>query len=490
MYALREWQRLVGCITIALIGGPAALGADDFTFDPQVSQIWERLERLEQQNQELARQNARLRRMVEATAAAASCQAQEKPAPPPLHPPGNGCCCPDCGLHSCECPRQAAPCFECPHVSTLAPYWNLSIFGALVADMMYHTSRPIAPGTPFLLGPGSPFGFDTDTFDLNGRQSTLGAALAGPEICGLRAGGLVLVCFYNDTIIADRYGVLPLQAWGELKNDDMRFSAGLQFDVFCPSIPTVLPFSVLLGSGNGGNDFRGQVRWERYLRPASDSQWTLQLALSEPIATSITDDFTLTEDNGWPNLEGRLLYGFGPEEQLGLDKRRPLEIGLSGVAGQVRRTSPAPVPMQVVSDVWGVGLDFRFKLTERFGFQGELIQGQGLGTYNAGILQILNAERFNAIRTSGGWLEMWYYWTPCFHSHFGYAIDDPLDRDLATTDPLLFSPVRNETWFLNWLWDVTPNFRAGFELTWRSTAYDKVPDAEGAGFHTQFRWSF
>jgi hypothetical protein len=50
--------------------------------------------------------------------------------------------------------------------------------------------------------------------------------------------------------------------------------------------------------------------------------------------------------------------------------------------------------------------------------------------------------------------------------------------------------VRNETWFANCLWDVTPSFRVGFELTWRETAYDNALDAEGTGFHTQFRWSF
>jgi len=40
------------------------------------------------------------------------------------------------------------------------------------------------------------------------------------------------------------------------------------------------------------------------------------------------------------------------------------------------------------------------------------------------------------------------------------------------------------------LWDITTTIRLGFEFTWRDTAYDKALDAEGAGFHTQFRWTF
>ncbi len=54
-----------------------------------------------------------------------------------------------------------------------------------------------------------------------------------------------------------------------------RFAAGLQFDVFSPGIPTVLPFSALAASGNAGNSFRGQLRLERFLYPSNDSQWTL-----------------------------------------------------------------------------------------------------------------------------------------------------------------------------------------------------------------------
>ena len=471
------------------------LAAQESSVDgSELRQIWDRLEQLERQNAQLVERNARLERMVDPHGVQEVATSTEMAASGQVDSPADcGCCkrCPPCDFCSCLCPQPPAPCIECPHVSTLQPYWNVNIFGALVTDILLSTARPIAPGTPFLLGPDSLFGFETDSFSMHARQSMFGMALSGPEIGGLQTGGLVLVNFYNDAVIVDRYGFLPLQAYGELKNEDVRFAAGLQFDVFCPNTANILPFSILSGSGNAGNNFRGQVRMERFIRPSDRTQWTLQFAISEPISTAITPDLTVTEDNGWPNVEGRVMYGSGPPEQIGAEVRRPFEVGLSGVVGQVRRTGDiGGVPTRVVSDVWGVGLDWRWKMTDRFGMQGELVHGQGLGTYNAGILQTINAERFTAVQTSGGWLEAWYYWTPCLHSHFGYAIDDPLDRDLATVNAALSAPVRNETWFANCLWDVTPSFRAGFEFTWRETAYDKLPDAEGAGFHTQFRWSF
>jgi hypothetical protein len=117
--------------------------------------------------------------------------------------------------------------------------------------------------------------------------------------------------------------------------------------------------------------------------------------------------------------------------------------------------------------------------------QGELYTGQGLGTYNAGILQNTNVVTFGAIRTSGGWGEVFYYITPCLHTHLGYGLDDPIDRDLAMTQVS-----RNQTFFANIIWNVTRSFRVGFELTHRDTDYLTLLDNDGVGFHTQVQWSF
>ena len=395
---------------------------------------------------------------------------------------GNGC--KSCGGYHCGCPLTPAPCIDCPRVSTLSPYFNVHIFGALKLDMLFNGGRPISPGTPFYLLPGSALGFSQNTVDIHARQSTLGAAFTGPQVGSFQSGGLVMAMFFNDSVILDQYGFLPLQAYGELKNEDWRFAAGLQFDVFNPGVPTMLPFSALAASGNSGNSFRGQVRVERFLHPADDVQWTLQGALSEPITTTIDPTFgLLNEDAGWPNLEGRVALGVGALQQAGLATYRPVEFGVSGVVGQLRTLEVGV--RQVVADVWGVGTDFRWMMTESSGITGEFFTGQSLGTYNAGILQTTNRDTFLGVRSTGGWLEYFQYWNPCLHSHFGYGIDDPLDRDVA-----LGSPLYNSTIYSNLLWDVNSTFRVGFEVTWRQTQYRVAPDKEAAGFHTQFQWSF
>ena len=165
-------------------------------------------------------------------------------------------------------------------------------------------------------------GFPQNTIDLNARQSQLGVTFTGPMIGDFQTGGKISAVFFDNTILADRNGFLLQQSYGELFNDNWRFAAGLQFDVFAPGLPTVLPFSGLGGSGSAGNSIKGQIRAERFVPVGSDSQLTLQVALSEPQGTYSIPDTSLDEDNGWPNVEGRVALGFG---KAGAHRHRPAD---------------------------------------------------------------------------------------------------------------------------------------------------------------------
>lgn len=400
---------------------------------------------------------------------------------------GSKCCCSG-ACSSCLCPTPTAPCIDCPHVSTLNPYFNVSVFGTLTADLLFNEGRPITSGTPYFMTPGPLPGRKVNTFDLHARQSTLGAVLSGPQLGDWQTGGQVLAVFYNDNVLADKYGVLPMLAFGEMRNADWRFAAGLQFDVFNPLLPTILPFSALSASGNSGNAFRGQVRLERFINPSDAVQWTLQTALSAPLPTTIDPTFGLSEDNGWPNVEARIAVALGAPQGAGAAALRPFELGFSGVVGQIR-TTPLPPDPQVVADVWGVGTDLRWRVNDLFGVAAEFHSGQGLGTYNGAVLQTINRDTLQAIRSSGGWCELYAYLTPCLHSHWGCGIDDPNDGDVDA-DPLALGRTRNETYFANLLWDLNKSLRLGFEFTWRETEYLVLDNNDGAGYHTQFRWSF
>jgi hypothetical protein len=388
--------------------------------------------------------------------------------------------CPCCHCESCQCPEQPMPCDPCPRVNNLNPAWHLTLGGMITTDMLFNSARPVAPGTPFFLTPKGPF--DDETFDIHARATTIYLAAKGPQIRGFESGGLIMFCLYNDSIVVDRYGFLPYQAWGELKNESGRIAGGLQFDIFAPVIPTVLPFSIFAGTGNTGL-YRGQLRVERFFYPAQDEQVTLTVGISDANPTIVNND-TLTEDNGWPNVEARAAWAIGPLQQVGLAAQRPFEVGVSGVVGQVRSTTVMPLA-QVEADVWGVAGDYRWRVNQDWGLQAEIFTGQGLGTYGGSILQNTNSSTFEAIRTTGGWFEVYCYLTPCLHTHWGYGIDDPDGDDLA-----IGQVARNETVFANLLWDVTQSLRLGFEFTYRETEYVVLNANNGIGLHGQVQWKF
>lgn len=367
-------------------------------------------------------------------------------------------------------------------VTLLDDNFKLTLGGALTADFFLNSARPVAPGTPYYLTPGPVSGIRQNTFDASARQTALFALITGPKIGDFETGAQVRANLYSNPIIADQYGLLPLQAFGYLKNSDWRFAAGLQPDIFNPLNPTVLPFTVVIATGNTGL-IRSQARIERFLYPSDEAQVTFTLGISEPIPTLVDDEFRISEDNGWPNVEGRAALALGPLGGEGQDARC-FEIGISGVIGQIRTTVPAQT--QVVASVWGLGSDLRWAITHRFGVQGEVYVGQTLGTYGGGILQDINSVTFRGVHSAGGWCEVYYYLCPDkLHSHIGYGIDDPLDRDLAPGQRL-----RNDTYFGNLIWDVTQAFRVSGEVTYRKTSYAGLRNNDGAGFQMQAQWKF
>ena len=75
--------------------------------------------------------------------------------------------------------------------------------------------------------------------------------------------------------------------------------------------------------------------------------------------------------------------------------------------------------------------------------RGALQPGESLLVHggSSGIGQGIDLTTFKPIRSTGGWAEFWYDFTPCFHTHFGYSVDDPDDRDLSTVGERRYNQV-------------------------------------------------
>jgi hypothetical protein len=183
----------------------------------------------------------------------------------------------------------------------------------------------------------------------------------------------------------------------------------------------------------------------------------------------------VVEDNGWPLLEGRVVVGAGPvATNYGIETRR-FEFGASGVLGQLRRTDPRD---SRALDVWLFGFDAKADLTEYCGVQAEFFHGQALGNLNGGILQIVNPDTLEEVRTTGGWCDFYIDWTERVRSSFGCGIDNPLDSTLAPGQP-----TQNAFVFANLVFDLTKSTEVGFEIARWDTDYEPslAPGDRGPG---------
>ncbi len=373
--------------------------------------------------------------------------------------------------------------------SSLVLQANFSLLG------IASTSRALVPWNPLLMFPASPYGLNTNTFDLHGRQTNFQGIFSGPEMFGFQTGAFTRIYLQNGSLTSDTYGLLPAVAFADMKNEDWRFAVGLQPDVFTPRDPVMIPTSLLAASGNPGT-FRGQIRAERFFHLMESTLQTVTLALSEPISTILIDaNKQNTEDNGWPNIEARLNNGFGEVEELtGGRKERWMEAGISGVVGQVRTTRTVwepsdltdPTPPRNIVNVWGGAIDTRINLTRSFGLVGEVYMGQGLGTYMASIAQVFNPVTKEAVRSNGFWAEAFWYLTDQVHWHAGYGLENPNPNDLPANQPY-----RNQTYFTSLFWDINRSVQWSCEVDYRQTNYfAPIRDGSGAIFYTQFLWRF
>jgi hypothetical protein len=465
---------------------------------PELRDIQQRLQRLESQNADLARQNEHLRGLL--------AEPTVQRLPEPTHG-GNvlpvAAAEPTPGAAQAQAAEFAAGMQGLQsgmeklgtgveelgkHLTVTTAHnelgFKLAVFGGFSSELICADARPLIPSAVAEVSPD--FGRPTPIAELSARSSYLGAAAIGPCVGGLQSGGLFLAYFYSSSILDDNYGLFLARAYGELKNDFWRFSAGLDGDVINPLYPEMIDWSPGFGAGNVGF-LRAQFRTERYFYPSDESKVTAQFALSNPIPTNY-ENFSLkeglTESTGWPNLEGRLALGVGRLVEREGTCVRAHEVGVSGVIGQLRRTGDVLTPNSI-GDVWAVGADARFAITDCLGVKGEFYTGQTVGTYMGGAIQNFNANR-EGIRSTGGWAEVYYYWTPCLHSHFGGGSDNPLEADLTAAEVR-----RNQFCFVNIIWDVTKSIDVGFEVSRWETAYmAPLHDNQAMVYDTRVRVKF
>jgi hypothetical protein len=349
--------------------------------------------------------------------------------------------------------------------------FKLVPYGALWSDMIYATERNY-PGAFTLFIP-SPETQGESAFTIDARRTRLGFNLTGPDVdCfgGAKTGGQVEIDFFGQFVTAENQaGVQLRHAYWEAKNDQWRMLVGQNWDVISPLMPNTINYSVGWMGGNIG--FRKpQFRWERYLDFSPTSLGILQLSLNHDINPDfITATNVNRESASWPVIESRVAWKFGERGEKGL----PLEVGVSGHIGRTEfdflGLGPPPALLPPEDDrtfrTWSFNIDLKAPINECNGIQGEFYTGANLSAFFGGIGQGVCSCMRVPIRDTGGWIEYWHDWNPRLHSHVGFSVDDPNNRDS------LVGRTYNSFVFTNLMYDITKKFSTGFEVSYWQTSY-------------------
>jgi len=348
--------------------------------------------------------------------------------------------------------------------------------GAFWADMIYATDRN-NPGAYTLYIPSRDEQGE-DSLTIDERRSRFGLDVTGPRIpffnCA-ESGGRVEIDFHGSFFSTEnRASILLRHAYWEVKNENFKALVGQTWDLISPLYPGTLNYSVGWDGGNMGYR-RPQFRYDRYYGAHNRLGWQWALALTPSIADDLPGDPNdRRESVDWPVIQGRV--GCTLRDAYG--RRGPITLGVSGHIGQTGfdflDDSPPGRPGGVLPaaddqrfNTWSFNIDARIPITARLGVEGEFFTGANLGPYLGGIGQGVCPCLRVPIRSTGGWVDVWYDWTPRWHSYAGMGIDDPRDDDS------LVGRVYNHFIFANLVFDVTKNLNTGIEVTsWKTLYHD------------------
>jgi len=368
-------------------------------------------------------------------------------------------------------------------------------YGMLWGSAYYATERTSPNGYVLFVNSASEQG--ESAFTLDTRRTRLGLDIGGPRVdmplfgC-MESSGRVEVDFFGAFATAEnRAGVLFRHGYGQLKNDNWRLLAGQTFDLISPLWPGTISYPVGWGGGNIGYR-RMQILLDRYLSCSDTCLVTVSGSINQNIVTDFTDRPTeiRPETTAWPIVMSRLGVTLG-ERGPGC---RPITMGVSGHIGEqgfdfLTSTDLFPPRDDVRVKTWSVNADVKVPIGERLGVQGEFFTGTDLGTFFGGAFQGINPITETGIRSTGGWVELWYDWAPRLHSHFGYGVDDPLNSDLYAGGRLY-----NSFLFGNLVFDVTKKMILGFEVNCWDTHYaakkDGTPLEPGEAVVFEFTGSY
>ena len=347
--------------------------------------------------------------------------------------------------------------------------FTITPYGYVQADVIYETNP--STRTDYILFANQQTHGDRPQFGIDAKSSRLGAIVTGPRACFLgqywETAGQVEINFQGQFQYYNKPGILFRRGFIEMKNSRWRLLAGQEWDVISPLNPNTFNYSVAFCAGN--LDYRRpQFRVERTFNHSCNLQSKAQFSINQSVkidGTKSAADDVVEYNSKWPILEGRYSWTIG--QRTG-KCARPIVFGISGHVGQENYDFTFAVdPVYNVNRLtWSGNMDVVIPITSKLAIRSECFVGENLALFFGGINQGINPNTGDTIRSVGGWIELEYKWNCRWRSYCGWSIDDPVDRDLSAG-----MRARNQSIYVNALYNITKDFEVGMEISQWQTAY-------------------
>jgi len=307
---------------------------------------------------------------------------------------------------------------------------------------------------------------DDGQFNMTADQTRLGLKAAVKGIKPLVNAQLELDLYGGVTgaSVPENKPIFQMRhAFFTVQSGQFKLLAGQTWDLAAPLNPSTLNYAVLWGCGNIG--FRRPQVSFFYAVPAGDSAAvTLAAGLFRVIGGDLTptgdstvaDGFDDGADAGLPSVQGRL--EFEDQSTSGISTR----AGVSGLWGKLRAEDKLAA-ISTEYDSWGLAGHLTASSTSGCGVAVEAFIGSNLSAYYGGIL---DKDRFNGLKTKGGWGSIWMKPAATVVTTVGMGMDDPDNAGVADAGRTF-----NRCYFGNVVVTPWPQVSMGLEISHWDTYY-------------------
>jgi hypothetical protein len=355
----------------------------------------------------------------------------------------------------------------------------VSIYGSLVFNSFFDTGQMNISDIPLFPVKSDALG-DDKSFGMTARQSRLGLKFDGRELLGARVSGQVEIDFLGGKAPFGNGVDMDLPrlrlAFGRMDWDHWSVEAGQDWVIFAPLNPTSYAEYAIPSMSASGNPWirLPQLRTEYKNAIADGVKFLVQFAAIDPdMGDYNTDTFSATRPPGI----GERGRAPGAETRFALTSihdDRDYTIGFSGHYAHGKNSGTVgDLTEQLSLNSWGAAVDFSLPFTKLFNLSGEAYTGRALGIFSVDsgeAIEPVGSLGDVGVRSSGGWAQAEFNFTPKWQVNLVYGIDDPT----ASNQPL-GARGRNQSYMGNLIWKTTPHVNIAWEYRRMLTNFRDTP---------------